>query len=222
MVDLEAAVVQVERLLALRGDSFRLLTRLGTLYHELDRNEDVVTCGERLFSLIRVEEPPDPDEEEKTTSDPWTSYGSYYRGSSNQYSQRVSAIRNYFTGKELVDEFVEIGQREVRLQPTNSALFGTVIGEMTKEPGQGPEALALVEVVRAGTLGRDHIPPSYNRANRTRNRRACLCRGVGSTLSSNMAVRQTGRCDRFWARRPRLRRPAEPGRSSSDCLRTCR
>ena len=60
----EAAIEALELILAARGASWKTLIRIGDLYHQMDRREDAIDCGKRLFAIVRVPQRDDEDEDE--------------------------------------------------------------------------------------------------------------------------------------------------------------
>ncbi len=152
--DLEAAVATLEKLLALKGDSWRVLNKLIDLYHDRGRKEDALDVGRRLFSLLRIEEvveeeEEDPKEKNKPSFDVFRRSSYRWFNANQQYQERVGQLQRVFREKGWLDEFVDIGIEELRLQPTNSVLYRPVMRELRNLGEREADARALVRRMRA-------------------------------------------------------------------------
>jgi len=151
--DLEAATETLERLLALKGDSWRVLTRLADLYHERGRKDDALAVGKRLFSLLRIEEVVE-EEEEDPDAKKTPGYDAFARSSyrwynaNQQYQERLNELQTFLREKGWTAEFVEIGVEELKLQPTNETLYRQVLRELTTLGEREEEAREVVRRMR--------------------------------------------------------------------------
>lgn len=158
--DREGAVATLQQLLALRGDSWRVLLKLGELHHDMGDDGEARDVGARLFSLLRVDDPvEDPDEEENERKDPWAAANSYRRfNASQQLSERVRAVRGFFEGEGRLDDFIALGSAELQAQPTNDALYSQVLYALRSAGQREDEARALVCAVRDATEASGRVP----------------------------------------------------------------
>lgn len=164
--DRGSAAETLERMLALQGDSWRVLTRLGNLYHDLGRKDEALEIGHRLFAMVRVDEP-EENEPDKTVVDedksPWSSsYRSYWQQAGNQrYASRLSDIQQYFETKGYVREFLDLGVAESRLQPSNAQLLNGIWWVFDQVEDSAPKAYELLENMRTAVETSGRIPPGY-------------------------------------------------------------
>ncbi|MGK0220099.1 MAG: tetratricopeptide (TPR) repeat protein, partial [Planctomycetota bacterium] len=166
--DRGSAAGTLERMLALQGDSWKVLIRLGDLYHELGRKPESLDIGHRLFSMVRVDEPdenePDKeDEEEDENKSPWSSsYRSYWQQAGNQrYGERLGQIKQYFETKGYIREFLDLAVAESKLQPSNAQLLTGIWWVFNQVEDSQPLAYELLEGMRAAVDKSGRIPPGY-------------------------------------------------------------
>lgn len=146
----EAALAAYERLSGGR-DSWRTLTKLASLYAALDRDEQALDVGRRLFDLIRVDDEALEGEDRRSES---------LRAN---YASRLRELQGVFRAVDQFERFADVAGEELALQPTNTDLVAFYFSSLPADQGQGAEALATLERVRAGTLGSERVPPQYSR-----------------------------------------------------------
>lgn len=164
--DRGSAATTLERMLALQGDSWRVLLRLGNLYHDLGRKDEALDIGHRLFAMVRVDEPeenePDKNDVDEDKS-PWSSsYRTYWQQAGNQrYGQRLSDIQNYFETKGYIREFLSLAVDESRLQPSNAQLLNGIWWVFDQVEDSAPQAYELLSNMRSAFEDSGRVPPGY-------------------------------------------------------------
>ena len=163
--DRRAAGETLERLLALRGDSWRVLTKLGELYHDQGREEDALATGRRLFGMLRIEETvEDEDEKVGQNPDPWRRRTYRWFSANQQYQQRLSSLQSFFQSKGWNEEFIAVGAQEMALQPTNDALYSTLLNILRQVGEREGQARELVRSLRAAALASGRAPAGTTHA----------------------------------------------------------
>jgi tetratricopeptide (TPR) repeat protein len=165
--DHEGAVVTVERLAELTGESWRNLKRLGERYHAAGRREDALAVGVRLFALVRVEDVPEPPRDEEDENDKKKGRGAKIpqlartlsTWNTNAYDQRLEELRSWYTSIEAPTEFADVAASELRLQPTNDKLLMLLVNTWGNEEERGAELYEVVAGMRAATVDQGRTPP---------------------------------------------------------------
>ena len=165
--DRGGAVGTLEQLLSRQGDSWRVLLRIGTLYHELGRRDEALDIGTRMFAMVRVEEPEeneaDPNEDDDG-SDPWSSSyrsRSWRTRANQQYSQRLGQLKEFFETKGYVKEFLDLAVAEARVQPSNAALLTGIWWVFEQVEDSESLAYELLETMRDAARETKRVPPTY-------------------------------------------------------------
>lgn len=168
--DRGSAATTLERMLALQGDSWRVLVRLGNLYHELGRKPESLDIGHRLFAMVRVDEPEEnepnkEDEEEDENKSPWSSsYRSYWQQAGNQrYGERLGQIKQFFETKGYIKEFLDLAVAESKLQPSNAQLLTGIWWVFNQVEDSQLLAYELLEGMRLAVAKSGRIPAGYTK-----------------------------------------------------------
>ncbi|MGE0706628.1 MAG: tetratricopeptide repeat protein [Planctomycetota bacterium] len=140
------AAGSLEQVISLRGERFDDLLELGELYHRLERPDDVAAVGQRLFALLRREEPAARDEDEdakkkdEDEDSPWRQ--NQRTGWRQRYQERLGALQKYFEAGGLRERFLELGAGEWRLHPGNDQLLAKLV-----QSARGPQAAAALALL---------------------------------------------------------------------------
>jgi Tfp pilus assembly protein PilF len=144
----DTAVKSMEAVIALKGARWERLNELGALYHELDRKDDVLRIGRRLFAKVRRDPPPKTDKEKEDAEEDDESEANVWRqrrqaSYRQRYRTRLRTLQKFFEQRGVRLEFLKVGASEWRLQPSNDLLLSQLVNAAKLE--QAPLALELLD-----------------------------------------------------------------------------
>lgn len=146
-----------ERVLSLRGDSWRTIRALGDLYHRMGRRDDAVRCGTRLLDLLRPSER--EQQEAKALAASW--------GGSARLNRGLREISTWFEERGFHRELGDLLEREVAMRPGDTELISLVSSHFQAESHRDVRRLSgildriLEATGEAGRVPRRYTPRSW-------------------------------------------------------------
>lgn len=130
----------LERVLAIRGESYDLTQQMGRMHHAAGNKEGTLAAGKRLFEMLRS---PAEDADPTAKQAPRVLAGRNY-----------NAIQNWFRSVDLTAEFATCALEELRLRPRDTDILMTVMWSAGRNPELNGELLETLELVREATRER--------------------------------------------------------------------
>ncbi len=146
----EKAIEALEGILALRGNSWDLVQRIGSLHHRAGSEDATLAAGKELFELLRS-----PDEAVAAA-------GKTRQSFSRNMGRNYYDIRNWFQSNGLAAEYPALILAEAQIRPKDSELLIATVSALSRKSEFNGPLLDLIHAARAATI--DDPPARFDAA----------------------------------------------------------